>query len=52
MLGGRLRMGKLASLVSHGKLDPGLMVTHTFKDFENIEKALECMRDKTRINLP
>ena len=46
MLGGRLRMEKLASLVSHGKLDPGLMVTHTFKGFENIEKALLLMKDK------
>ena len=46
MLGWRLRMEKLASLVSHGKLDPGLMVTHTFKGFENIEKALLLMKDK------
>ncbi len=46
MLGGRLRMEKLAALVQHGKLDPGLMVTHTFNGFENIEKALLLMKDK------
>ena len=46
MPGGRLRMEKLSSLVSVGKLDLSKLITHTFKGFENVEKALYLMKDK------
>lgn len=46
MLGGRLRMEKLGALVQYGKIDPGLLVTHRFKGFENIEQALFLMKSK------
>ncbi len=46
MPGGRLRMDKLARLVSLGKLDLSPLVTHPFNGFENIEKALYMMKDK------
>ena len=43
---GRLRMEKLSSLVAVGKLDLSKLITHTFKGFENVEKALYLMKDK------
>lgn len=46
MPGGRLRMEKLSSLVSVGKLDLSKLITHKFKGFENVEKALYLMKDK------
>ena len=46
MPGGRLRMEKLSSLVAVGKLDLSKLITHTFKGFENVEKALYLMKDK------
>jgi threonine dehydrogenase-like Zn-dependent dehydrogenase len=46
MPGGRLRMEKLASLVSAGKLDLSPLSTHVFEGWDNIEKALFLMRDK------
>lgn len=46
MTGGRLRMEKLAKLVTTGRLNPGRMVTHTFNGFEKIEEALMMMKDK------
>ncbi len=48
MPGGRLRMEKLASLVETGKLNLSPMLTHRFKGFENLEKALLLMKDKPR----
>ncbi len=48
MAGGRLRMEKLASLVSSKRLNPGKLVTHTFKGFEGIEEALLLMKDKPK----
>lgn len=46
--GGRLRMEKLISLVSHGRLDPSKLVTHVFNGLEYAEKALLLMKDKPR----
>ena len=46
--GGRLRMEKLAKLVSCGKLDLSNLVTHKFNGFENVEKALYLMKDKPK----
>ncbi|MDO5725614.1 MAG: NAD(P)-dependent alcohol dehydrogenase [Tissierellia bacterium] len=46
MLGGRLRMEKLGSLVATGRLDVSKMITHRFEGFEKIEDALYLMKDK------
>lgn len=46
MPGGRLRMEKLASLVSSGKLDLSPLSTHVFEGWEHVEEALFLMRDK------
>ena len=46
MPGGRLRMEKLARLVSAGKLDMHPEVTHVFHGWEHLEEALFLMRDK------
>ncbi|MDO5732730.1 MAG: NAD(P)-dependent alcohol dehydrogenase [Eubacteriales bacterium] len=46
MPGGRLRIEKLARLISYGKLDVSKMITHRFEGFEKIEDALFLMKDK------
>lgn len=46
MPGGRLRMEKLASLVTSGRLDLHKEVTHVFHGKEHVEEALFMMRDK------
>jgi threonine dehydrogenase-like Zn-dependent dehydrogenase len=46
MPGGRLRMEKLSSLVTTGKLDLKPLSTHIFKGKEHTEEALLLMRDK------
>ena len=46
MPGGRLRMDKLGSLVSSGKLDLKPLVTHVFKGKEHCDEALELMKNK------
>lgn len=46
MQSGRLRMEKLASLITNGRLDPSLMITHTFHGFDQIPAALELMHNK------
>ena len=46
MTGGRLRMEKLASLVTSGRLNPGRMVTHKLHGFEKVEEALMLMKNK------
>ncbi len=46
MPGGRLRMEKLSSLVTAGKLDLSKEITHVFHGWEEVEKALFLMRDK------
>ena len=44
--GGRVRMERLLSMVKHKRFAPEKLITHTFEGFENVEKALELMRDK------
>ncbi|CAG7586005.1 NADP-dependent isopropanol dehydrogenase [Peptoniphilus tyrrelliae] len=46
--GGRLRMEKLAKLVSCGKLDLSKLVTHKLKGFDKVEEALYLMKDKPK----
>ncbi|WZL73282.1 NAD(P)-dependent alcohol dehydrogenase [Clostridiaceae bacterium 35-E11] len=46
--GGRLRMEMLVDLVRYNRFDPSRLVTHEFKGFENIEKALLLMKDKPK----
>lgn len=46
MPGGRLRMEKLAALVTAGKLDLKPLSTHVFEGWEHVEEALFLMRDK------
>lgn len=46
MPGGRLRMEKLASLVSSGRLDVKPLCTHVSHGWENLERSLLLMRDK------
>lgn len=46
MPGGRLRMEKLGSLISAGRLDVSPLVTHVFHGWGNLEKALFLMKDK------
>ena len=48
MPGGRNRLQKLGSLVSSGRLDVSLMLTHKFDGFDHIEEALFLMKDKPR----
>lgn len=48
MPGGRNRLEKLSSLVSSGRLDVSLMLTHRFEGFDKIEEALFLMKDKPR----
>lgn len=44
--GGRVRMERMAELVMNKRVDPSLMVSHTFKGLDKIEEALEMMHDK------
>lgn len=46
MPGGRLRLEKLARLITYGKIDPSKMITHRLEGFEAIETALELMKNK------
>lgn len=46
MPGGRLRTEKLISLITAGRIDPSLLVTHVFRGFDKIPEALELMRQK------
>lgn len=48
MPGGRLRMEKLGSLVSSGRLDVSHLVSHVFDGWDHLEEALFLMRDKPR----
>lgn len=48
MPGGRLRMEKLAKLVTSGRLDLKHLITHRFNGFEHMEEALLLMKDKPR----
>ena len=44
--GGRVRMERLAEVVTCGRMDPSLMATHVFKGFDKLEEALLLMKDK------
>ena len=46
MPGGRLRMEKLSSLVTSGRLDLHPEVTHLYYGWDHLEEALFTMRDK------
>ena len=46
MPGGRLRMEKLSSLVTSGRLDLHPEVTHLYHGWDHLEEALFTMRDK------
>lgn len=46
MPGGRLRMEKLGSLVSSGRLNVHHLVSHVFDGWDHLEEALFLMRDK------
>jgi threonine dehydrogenase-like Zn-dependent dehydrogenase len=46
--GGRLRMERLIDLVVYKRVDPSKLVTHVFRGFDNIEKALMLMKDKPK----
>lgn len=46
--GGRLRMEMLRDLVIYNRVDLSKLVTHEFKGFENVEKALMLMKDKPK----
>ena len=48
MPGGRLRMQKLASMLSVGRLDVAPLLTHRFHGFDKLEEALMLMKDKPR----
>ncbi len=44
--GGRVRIERLLKLIKHGRVDPGLLVTHELSGLEAIEDAFYLMRDK------
>ena len=46
MPGGRLRSEKLAAMITAGRIDPGLMITHKYHGFDHMEEALLMMRSK------
>lgn len=48
MPGGRLRMEKLASLLTTGRLDTGRLITHRFEGLDGVEPALMLMKDKPK----
>ncbi|MBQ0104491.1 MAG: NAD(P)-dependent alcohol dehydrogenase [Armatimonadetes bacterium] len=48
MPGGRLRMEKLGSLVSSGRLDVSPLATHVYKGWDKTPEALQIMKDKPK----
>lgn len=48
MPGGRARLEKLGALVTTGRVDVSLLLTHRFHGFVHIEEALMLMKDKPR----
>ncbi len=44
--GGRVRMERMAAMVTSGRVDPAKMVTHRFNGMEHIPDGLELMRNK------
>lgn len=45
--GGRVRMERMIDIVRYGRVDPGKMVSHTFKGMDHLAEALELMRNKS-----
>lgn len=46
MPGGRLRLEKLAALMTLGRLDVNPLITHVFDSWDALPQALELMKDK------
>lgn len=46
MPGGRLRMEKLAALMTSGRLDVKPLITHVFDGWDKLPQALQLMKDK------
>ena len=44
--GGRVRMEKLANLITYGKIHPEMLITHQFEGLEKVEDALMLMKNK------
>ena len=45
--GGRLRLERLANLVTYDRTDPSKLITHEFYGFDKIPEAFEAMKSKT-----
>ena len=48
MPGGRLRMEKLAALMTNGRLDVKPLITHVFDGWDKLPESLQLMKDKPR----
>ena len=48
MPGGRLRMEKLAALMTNGRLDVKPLITHVYDGWDALPQALRLMKDKPR----
>ena len=48
MPGGRLRMEKLASMITTNRINPGKLITHRFEGLKSVEEALLLMKDKPK----
>ena len=46
MPGGRLRMEKLAALMTNGRLDVKPLITHVFDGWDKLPESLQLMKDK------
>ena len=46
--GGRARMEALIAMVQHGRVDPSVLITHTFEGFEKLEDAYQLMAHKPK----
>lgn len=44
--GGKVRMERLADVVTYGRMDPSLMATQVYRGLDKIEDALAMMRNK------
>lgn len=44
--GGRVRMERLAEMVTHGRIDPTLVATHVMQGFDKLEEAVLMMKEK------
>ncbi|MCL2206172.1 MAG: NAD(P)-dependent alcohol dehydrogenase [Treponema sp.] len=46
MPGGRRKLERLASMITTGRVDPSLILTHNYEKFEDCEPMLQIMKDK------